>query len=525
MAHPRRLCRPLRRQRRRVLPASNPPPLPTASPSTKFPPPPTARSSFPAPRTRLPKPSIPKSIAIRIDGRKPYRQLPDPADPRALSPVVNGIVSLHDFRRTVCHDAPPRPRPTPQYPDGSTTIFTLPTSPPSTISTRSITGPQPAPASPSPSPAAATSTSRRRRISRHRRTRANAPTVTLTAPDPGLVPGDQDESTLDVEWAGASRSRQPSVTLVAAASTAETDGIDLSAAIHRQPRPRPRREPQLRQLRAADGRSRTGLLQQPLAAGRRQGISAVRLLRRCRSGRLQPASDSSGSVAAVNGLCSSPYSTCVGGTEFNDGSNPAQYWSPTNSASYDSALGYIPEEVWNESALGRRRPAFGLPAAAVSQIYPQPSLAKGRLPEPARPTACAPCPTSPSPRPATTATSSTRTALHYVFSGTSAAPRPLPASWPWSLQSKGGAGQGSANPALYPPPSAAHTLPRHAFRQQHRPRRHPASPPPRATYNPATGLGSVDAALLVGAWKDAANLRHKLRIRKTRLPIILPRPR
>jgi pseudomonalisin len=48
----------------------------------------------------------------------------------------------------------------------------------------------------------------------------------------------------------------------------------------------------------------------------------------------------------VNGLCSTPYDICVGGTEFNDFSDPSLYWSQTG-----NALGYIPEEAWNESGL------------------------------------------------------------------------------------------------------------------------------------------------------------------------------
>ena len=38
-----------------------------------------------------------------------------------------------------------------------------------------------------------------------------------------------------------------------------------------------------------------------------------------------------GNRTAVNGLCTSPYATCVGGTEFSEGANAAQYWSATNS--------------------------------------------------------------------------------------------------------------------------------------------------------------------------------------------------
>ena len=52
---------------------------------------------------------------------------------------------------------------------------------------------------------------------------------------------------------------------------------------------------------------------------------------------------------AVNGLCSSAFDTCVGGTEFNDAMNPLQYWSPANDPTTEaSALSYIPEGAWND---------------------------------------------------------------------------------------------------------------------------------------------------------------------------------
>ncbi|HZP03925.1 MAG TPA: S53 family peptidase [Terracidiphilus sp.] len=49
-----------------------------------------------------------------------------------------------------------------------------------------------------------------------------------------------------------------------------------------------------------------------------------------------------------NSICSSSYVTCVGGTEFNDTSNPATYWNSTNGSGLLSALSYIPEGAWNE---------------------------------------------------------------------------------------------------------------------------------------------------------------------------------
>jgi hypothetical protein len=51
---------------------------------------------------------------------------------------------------------------------------------------------------------------------------------------------------------------------------------------------------------------------------------------------------------AVGMPASMPYVTAVGGTEFNEGSGT--YWNATNNASNGSALFYIPEVAWNDSA-------------------------------------------------------------------------------------------------------------------------------------------------------------------------------
>lgn len=54
---------------------------------------------------------------------------------------------------------------------------------------------------------------------------------------------------------------------------------------------------------------------------------------------------------AVNIPASIPEVTGVGGTEFNEGGNYALYWSPNNGATGGSALSYIPEIAWNDTAI------------------------------------------------------------------------------------------------------------------------------------------------------------------------------
>ena len=54
---------------------------------------------------------------------------------------------------------------------------------------------------------------------------------------------------------------------------------------------------------------------------------------------------------SVSGYASTPYNVAVGGTDFADvlNNNANTYWSQTNTPTYGSALGYIPEIPWNDS--------------------------------------------------------------------------------------------------------------------------------------------------------------------------------
>jgi len=53
----------------------------------------------------------------------------------------------------------------------------------------------------------------------------------------------------------------------------------------------------------------------------------------------------------VSGFASTPYNVAVGGTDFGDtyAGTSGTYWSSTNSSTYGSALSYIPEIPWNDS--------------------------------------------------------------------------------------------------------------------------------------------------------------------------------
>jgi len=52
---------------------------------------------------------------------------------------------------------------------------------------------------------------------------------------------------------------------------------------------------------------------------------------------------------AVNATASTPYDVAVGGTMFSETGQESTYWNANNRADNSSAIGYIPEAVWNET--------------------------------------------------------------------------------------------------------------------------------------------------------------------------------
>ena len=326
---------------------------------------------------------------------------------------------------------------------------------------------------------------------------ANTPQVILAGADPGLVAGDQDESTLDVEWAGAV-APAASVKFEPAASTATTDGVDLSAAYIVNHVSAPVMSTSYGSCEQDMGATELSFYSSLWEQAVSEGMSSFVSSGDSGAAGCDAGSASEGSSAGVNGLCSSAYSTCVGGTEFNEGANAAQYWSPANKGNQGSALSYIPEVVWNESAANN---GSGLWASGggVSQVYAQPKWQRGVS------GAVAANGMRAVPDVALTAASHDgyiicENGSWWVIAGTSAASPSFAGIMALVVETEGGAGQGNANESLYslaeakasafhPTPGGNNSVPGVTGFTAN-----------GAAYNLATGLGSVDASLLASSW-------------------------
>ena len=177
--------------------------------------------------------------------------------------------------------------------------------------------------------------------------KANNPQIVITNSDPGIVSGDTVETTLDTEWSGAVAPGATIKVIVSASTTA--DGIDLSAQYAVNNNVAPIISLSYGSCEADMGSTELAFYNSLWQQAAAQGISVMVSAGDSGAAGCYGGSSSSGSGQAINGLCSSPYATCVGGTEFVDTANPGQYWLPGNNSVLGSAIGYIPETVWNES--------------------------------------------------------------------------------------------------------------------------------------------------------------------------------
>jgi hypothetical protein len=432
----------------------------------------------------------------------------DPQIPTALADVVSGVVSLHDFRRNSAIaarrsvGAQSATEAKPLYTSGSTnylypadwaTIYDL-----KSLYSAGTTG-------------AGTSIAVVGRsninisdVAKFRQTSglpANNPTVILIGANPGLVSGDQDESTLDVEWSGGI-APGATVKFVVGASTATSDGVDLSAQYIVNHATAPIVSTSYGSCEQDMGATELAFYNSLWQQAASQGMSSFVSSGDSGAAGCYSGGDSSASGTGVNGLCSSPYSTCVGGTEFNEGGNNAKYWGATNSSNEESALSYIPEEVWNESGSNG---GSGLWASTggVSRIYSEPSWQQG-VPGTSAANGMRAVPDVAMDAADHDAYSIVENGSNWLISGTSAASPSFAGVMALLVQAKGGKGQGNANPGLYSSLNAPHN-PFHAT-----PSGNNSVPgvtgftASGAEYNLATGLGSVDGAVLVSSWSGSS---------------------
>ncbi len=339
------------------------------------------------------------------------------------------------------------------------------------------------------------------------------PTVILAGADPGLVSGDQTESDLDLEWAGAV-APAAALKFVTARSTSTTDGIILSAQYAVDNNVADIISVSYGACESpGDVSGGTTVFNQLWQQAAAQGISVfVSSGDAGAAGCDSPSATTATHGAGVNLVCSSPYSTCVGGTQFAaDVSAPSAYWSANNSSTFASALQYIGEAVWNQSGTQSGGSDLWASGGGSSLYYAKPAwqLSAG-VPSDGRrdlPDVSLAASGAHDPYLIYTTDGHTSSTLEGI-GGTSAA-APAMAGIAALLAQKQNGRLGNLNPPLYSlsslqasgGPTVFHqiTSGNNSVPGQVGFSAGTANP----VYNQATGLGSVDAGALLAHWNEA----------------------
>ena len=438
--------------------------------------------------------------AYKIGNTLHHANATDPEIPAALLQVVGGVVSLHDFHSEPMHGAVQKPAP--DFTSGSShylapadfaTIYDL-----LPLYQASITGS-------GQSIAIVARSNIKIADVRQFRTSfglpANDPQIIVNGADPGVFSsGEETEADLDVEWSGAV-ARNAAIKFVVSKSTNASDGVDLSAQYIVNHNLAPVMSTSFGLCEASLGSSGNGFLNSLWQQAASEGITVF-----VSSGDDGAAGCDSASAASathgrgVSGLCSTPYSVCVGGTEFSDASNPTLYWASSNTAgTQSSAISYIPEVVWNESG-----PGLGLWASGggASSVYAKPAWQAGTgVPADGKRDV---------PDVALSAAGHDGYLICqegglYVVGGTSAAAPSFAGVMALVVQ-HAAARQGNANTVFYSlagKQRAGGAAVFHDVIKGNNSVPGQAGFPATIGYDQATGLGSVDGSVLVNHWSDA----------------------
>jgi large repetitive protein len=180
----------------------------------------------------------------------------------------------------------------------------------------------------------------------------NITNVLTFPPDPGFDPtsGDSLEATLDAQWSGGV-AQGANIQVIVSASTATTDGVDLSAAYAVDHNLTDVLSVSFGQCEALLGAAENVFINSLWQQASAQGMSVFVSAGDNGAAGCDAAEGTTAAThgLAVSGLASTPFNTAVGGSQFVD-PNPATFWAATNNPIGEvSALGYIPETVWNES--------------------------------------------------------------------------------------------------------------------------------------------------------------------------------
>ncbi len=292
---------------------------------------------------------------LSVDGAPHIANVSDPKIPAALAPVVAGIVSLHDFRPHTNFKMHPEYT----YNTSTSTYYALVPADLATIYNfnplfaAGVRGQGQTIVLIEDTDVLSTGD-----IATFRYTfQLGNANFTQVQPggcaDPGDVAGNDAEAELDVEWAGAAAPGAALELASCADSSTTFGGLIAMQNLLNSTAPPAIMSVSYGECEAENGAAANAAYVSTYQQAAAEGVSVF-----VSSGDEGAASCDANAANAthgigVSGFASTPYNVAVGGTDFGDtfaGTNGLYWKSATaNSATYGSALSYIPEIPWNDS--------------------------------------------------------------------------------------------------------------------------------------------------------------------------------
>jgi subtilase family serine protease len=189
--------------------------------------------------------------------------------------------------------------------------------------------------------------------------------IIVNGPDPGFQ-SDESEADIDTQWSSAV-AKGATIDFVESETTETTLGVDLSAEYIVDNNLAPVMSESYgvcELLVGTTGNTYYNALWQQASA---QGITVFISSGDQGSAVCDRGQQSAQDGLAVNGFGSTPYNVSVGGTDFNDLTTTSRYWSSTNNANQANALGYIPEMTWNDTCTNSEIFPFLQPATTTAE--------------------------------------------------------------------------------------------------------------------------------------------------------------
>jgi hypothetical protein len=299
-----------------------------------------------------------------VNGEQHWANASDPLVPAALAPVVGGVLSLHNFQKKPLllqignfRRDPDSGGYTPEYTvSGSKGIsYAIGPSDFATIyNVQPLWNSSPSIGGSGQKIAVVGETNLNIQDVRDFRTLfglpANDPQIIINGTDPGIVPNEEVEADLDLQWSGAV-APNAAILFVTSQSTTSTQGVDLSALYIVDNNLAPVMSESYGACEQDLGTTENQLHEQLWEQAAAQGITVMVSAGDSGSAGCDDPNTETTAVSGlgVNGLGSTPFNVSMGGTDFNQASDPTEYWNLENGTGLASAKSYIPEMTWNNS--------------------------------------------------------------------------------------------------------------------------------------------------------------------------------